>query len=108
MPKCTQKCQQIFFSRSGWSSTSHILWNIDIGPVAQRIRRLTTDQEIAGSNPAGIEISFYFKANGMYFFKLKHLIYICEVFVFPVAAYTGNPTRTRAFVVGFCFFVDTM
>ena len=25
------------------------------GPVAQRIRRLTTDQEIAGSNPSGID-----------------------------------------------------
>ena len=31
-----------------------------IGPVAQRIRRLTTDQEIAGSNPAGIVNELYF------------------------------------------------
>ena len=29
-------------------------FNVQLGPVAQRIRRLTTDQEIAGSNPAGI------------------------------------------------------
>ena len=27
--------------------------------VAQRIRRLTTDQEIAGSNPAEIDYIFY-------------------------------------------------
>ena len=27
-----------------------------VGPMAQRITRLTTDQKIAGSNPAGIEI----------------------------------------------------
>ena len=30
------------------------------GLVAQRIRRLTTDQEIAGSNPAEIETSILF------------------------------------------------
>ena len=28
----------------------------ELGPMAQRITRLTTDQKIAGSNPAGIEI----------------------------------------------------
>ena len=29
-----------------------------LGPMAQRITRLTTDQKIAGSNPAGIEKFF--------------------------------------------------
>ena len=31
---------------------------IKFGPVAQRITRLTTNQEIAGSNPAWIECIF--------------------------------------------------
>ena len=31
-----------------------------IGPVAQRITRLTTDQKIPGSNPGRIETFFFF------------------------------------------------
>ena len=33
-----------------------IQYYIFSGPVAQRIRRLTTNQEIAGSSPAGIAL----------------------------------------------------
>ena len=33
------------------------------GPVAQRITRLTTDQKIAGSNPAWVEMSLLFRAS---------------------------------------------
>ena len=29
------------------------------GPVAQRIRHLTTNQGIPGSNPGGVEVSFF-------------------------------------------------
>ncbi len=32
-----------------------------LGPVAQRITRLTTNQEIAGSNPAWIINFFYYQ-----------------------------------------------
>ena len=44
------------FKEGVWSLRP--LVNVDQGPVAQRITRLTTDQKIAGSNPAWIEINF--------------------------------------------------
>ena len=34
-----------------------------MGPVAQRITRLTTDQKIPGSNPGRIDFNFFFHSN---------------------------------------------
>ena len=34
------------------------MWYPSTGPVAQRITRLTTDQKIAGSNPAWVKLLF--------------------------------------------------
>jgi hypothetical protein len=39
------------------------------GRVAQRITRLTTDQKIAGSNPAAFKNLFFFS---IFFFQLLH------------------------------------
>ena len=49
-------------------STSYLI----LGPVAQRITRLTTNQEIAGSNPAWIENYFSF----IYYYYLLLLFII--------------------------------
>ena len=39
------------------------------GPVAQRITRLTTDQKIAGSNPAWVEVAVFVKVKKEKFLK---------------------------------------
>lgn len=40
------------------------------GPVAQRIRHLTTDQGIPGSNPGWVKLSFFFVSH----FRDKYLV----------------------------------
>lgn len=44
----------------GRSLVGAVQRRVKVGLVAQRITRLTTDQKIAGSNPAEIEKLFFF------------------------------------------------
>ena len=43
-----------------------MIFLINIGPVAQRIRRLTTDQKIPGSNPGRVAFKLNFEHCGEY------------------------------------------
>ena len=56
------------------------------GPVAQRTRRLTTDQEIAGSNPAGIEffVRFFFLlfCSLLLLVVVVVVVYICKLIIY--------------------------
>ena len=60
--------------------------------MAQRITRLTTDQKIAGSNPAGIEVFFLFIFPSS-FFSPPFLSFIFTFLPFPPGYHPISPTE---------------
>ncbi|ORZ29958.1 hypothetical protein BCR44DRAFT_1447125 [Catenaria anguillulae PL171] len=58
-------------------------------PVAQGLRRLTTDQEIGGSNPPGI-VFFHFTSSLTHFFDGKTFPIVCVVFLSLTRAKLGG------------------
>ena len=66
--------------------------------MAQRITRLTTDQKIAGSNPAGIEVFFsffHFPSSPLHFFLsfFTFLPFIFTILPFQPGYHPISPTE---------------